>query len=95
MSGSTRQRVKCTQTTPIPDLRFGCLGAVAATTLLATHQPVGRLRGRFHEYEGMRVIVTYHPAYLLRNPPAKREVWKDMKLLMSEMGIDIPDETDR
>ena len=72
-----------------------CLGAVAATTLLATNQPVGRLRGRFHEYEGMRVIVTYHPAYLLRNPPAKREVWKDMKLLMSEMGIDIPDETDR
>lgn len=64
-----------------------CLGAVAATTLLDTTMSIGRLRGTFHDYRGAKVLATYHPAYLLRNPPAKKEVWKDMKLLMHEMGI--------
>jgi len=66
-----------------------CLGAVAAMNLLQTTESIGRLRGRFHDYRGIRVIATYHPAYLLRNPPAKKEVWKDIQLLMKEMGIPI------
>ncbi len=63
-----------------------CLGAVAAQSLLGTTMAIGRLRGRLHDYRGMRVVCTYHPAYLLRNPAAKRHTWDDMKLLMQEMG---------
>ena len=68
-----------------------CLGAIATTTLLETTESIGRLRGRFHDWRGIRVMATYHPAYLLRNPPAKRMVWDDMKMLMKEMGIEIND----
>lgn len=64
-----------------------CLGSVAAKTLLNTHLSIGRLRQNFHQYRGSRVMVTYHPAYLLRNPDAKKLVWDDMKLLIREMGI--------
>ena len=64
-----------------------CLGAVAAKALLNTETSIGRLRGRFHEYRGAEVLCTYHPAYLLRNPAAKKDVWEDMKLLMGRMGI--------
>jgi len=60
------------------------LGTVAAQTLLRTTTPISRLRGRFHEYRGIRVLPTYHPAYLLRNPEKKRDVWEDMKMLMKE-----------
>lgn len=67
-----------------------CLGAVAARALLETTTPVGKLRGKFHEFRGSKVLVTYHPAYLLRNPSMKRETWEDMKLLMREMGIPLP-----
>jgi len=67
-----------------------CLGAIAATTLLDTTQSIGRLRGRFHEYHGKKVLATYHPAYLLRNSSAKKEVWKDIQLLMAEMGLKRP-----
>ena len=66
-----------------------CLGSVAARSLLSTNQPLGRLRQQFHSYRGSRVIVTYHPAYLLRTPSAKRHVWDDMKLLMRTMGVDL------
>lgn len=66
-----------------------CLGGIAAKHLLSTELSVGRLRGRLHDYEGIPVVVTYHPAYLLRNPDAKKDVWADMKFLMSEMGHDI------
>ena len=66
-----------------------CLGSVAARSLLSTNQPLGRLRQQFHSYRGSRVIVTYHPAYLLRTPSAKRHVWDDMKLLMKAMGVDL------
>ena len=52
---------------------------MAAQTLLDTHEPIGRLRGKFHDYHGIRVTCTYHPAYLLRNPAAKKDVWEDMK----------------
>ncbi|OHB39483.1 MAG: hypothetical protein A2099_01960 [Planctomycetes bacterium GWF2_39_10] len=55
------------------------LGTFAAQTLLNTKAPVGTLRGRFHEYKGIPMMVTYHPAYLLRNPNDKAKVWDDMK----------------
>lgn len=66
-----------------------CLGSVAAKTLLKTTQSLGRLRKQFHSYRGSQVLVTYHPAYLLRTPSAKRHVWDDMKMLMKEMGVDL------
>ena len=55
------------------------LGAVATQALLDTDDAIGRLRGRFHDLDGIRVMPTYHPAYLLRNDAAKRPVWEDMK----------------
>jgi uracil-DNA glycosylase family 4 len=64
---------------------FVCtLGGCAAQTLLRTRAPISRLRGRFHEVDGLRVLPTFHPAYLLRNPEHKRAVWEDMQLLMKE-----------
>lgn len=65
------------------------LGAVAAQTLLNTSEPVSKLRGHFHYYKGINVIATYHPAYLLRNPEKKREVWEDMKMLMKEFSYEV------
>lgn len=64
-----------------------CLGSVAAQNLLGTEQSIGRLRGSFQDYHGIAVMCTYHPAYLLRNPAAKKDVWEDMKLLLRKMGI--------
>jgi DNA polymerase len=64
-----------------------CLGASAARALLQTEEPIGRLRGRWFQCGTARVICTYHPSYLLRNPAAKRDVWDDMKLLMAALGI--------
>jgi len=55
------------------------LGKFAAQSLLATNEPISRLRGRFHDYRGTKLVPTYHPAYLLRNPGDKRLVWEDMK----------------
>jgi DNA polymerase len=66
-----------------------CLGSIAAQTLLGTQMSIGRLRGKFFDYEGSQVMCTYHPAYLLRNPAAKRDVWLDMKLLLARMGIEL------
>jgi len=66
-----------------------CLGTIAAQNLLATTETIGRLRGRFHAYGDIRVVCTYHPAYLLRNPSAKRQVWDDMKMLMHAMGVEV------
>jgi DNA polymerase len=57
------------------------LGAFAARALLRTIDPISRLRGRVHEYRGAKLVPTFHPAYLLRNPSSKREVWEDMKLV--------------
>ncbi len=68
-----------------------CLGAVAARTLLKTKAPMSRLRGKVHLFQGIKVVVTYHPAYLLRNPSAKRQTWEDMKLLLREMGLPVPE----
>lgn len=67
-----------------------CLGSVAAQTLLETDVSIGRLRGKFHESRGSQVLCTYHPAYLLRNPAAKKDVWEDMKLLLAKMGLEVP-----
>ena len=57
------------------------LGTFAARALLRTLDPISRLRGRIFEYRGAKLIPTFHPAYLLRNPASKREVWEDMKLV--------------
>jgi uracil-DNA glycosylase len=57
------------------------LGKFAGQTLLQTDAPISRLRGRVFDYRGAKLIPTFHPAYLLRNPSAKREVWEDMKLV--------------
>jgi DNA polymerase len=57
------------------------LGTFAARALLRTLEPISRLRGRVFEYRGARLVPTFHPAYLLRNPGSKREVWEDMKLV--------------
>jgi len=64
-----------------------CLGASAAQNLLQVDTPIGMLRGRMIDFKGMRVLCTYHPAYLLRNPPAKKQVWDDIQILMAEMGL--------
>jgi len=66
-----------------------CLGAVAAQNLLDTAVPIGRLRGTVHDYQGIKVVCTYHPAYLLRNPSAKRPTWEDLQLVMREMGMKV------
>lgn len=71
------------------------LGRVAAHNLLNTTEALGRMRGRFHEYRGIPVVVTYHPSALLRAPEPKRtemkrEVWEDMKMLLRRMGRPIP-----
>lgn len=67
-----------------------CLGSVAAQNLLGTTWSIGQLRGQLHDYHGIKVLCTYHPAYLLRTPSAKRKVWEDMQLLLAAMGIEIP-----
>jgi uracil-DNA glycosylase family 4 len=58
------------------------MGRFAVQTLLGTTEPIGRLRGRVHHYEGVPVIVTYHPAYLLRNLPDKAKAWADLCMAM-------------
>ncbi|HMT08818.1 MAG TPA: uracil-DNA glycosylase [Pyrinomonadaceae bacterium] len=57
------------------------LGATAAQNLLETKVPISKLRGQFHDYHGTKVMPTFHPAYLLRDPHKKREVWEDMKMV--------------
>ena len=64
------------------------LGSVAAQTLLGCQTPISKLRGRFHDYGGIRLLPTYHPAYLLRNPAAKRDVWEDMQMIMKVYDYD-------
>ena len=66
-----------------------CLGSVAAKSLLGTQSSLGKLRKQFHQYRESKVLVTYHPAYLLRTPSAKTHVWEDMKMLMKELGVDL------
>jgi len=61
------------------------LGRFAVQTLLQSKDPIGRLRGTWHQYHGIPVMPTYHPAYLLRNPHGKREVWADMKQVVRRL----------
>lgn len=63
------------------------LGAHAAQTLLNTSQPLVSLRGRFHDRNGIKIMPTFHPAFLLRNPDQKRVVWEDMQKIMAELDI--------
>lgn len=63
------------------------LGSTAAMYLLGVKQSLASLRGRFHEVRGARVVVTYHPAFLLRDPRQKGEAWKDLQLVMGAMGL--------
>jgi uracil-DNA glycosylase len=67
-----------------------CLGAVAAKTLLETTRGISHFRGEWQEWRGRRLMATYHPAYLLRNPPAKADVWKDLQKVMAELGLALP-----
>jgi len=62
-----------------------CLGTFAAQTVLQTAASISKLRGKFFDMDGMRVIATFHPAYLLRSPEKKREVWEDMKQIRTEL----------
>jgi len=71
---------------------FLCLlGKTAASALLETALPLGRLRGKWHRYRAIPTIVTYHPSALLRNPAWKRDTWEDLQTLMNAMGLKPPD----
>ena len=65
------------------------LGKFAAQTLLQTDAPISRLRGRFHDYRGILVMPTFHPAYLLRNEASKRDTWEDVKKIMARLGLEL------
>jgi DNA polymerase len=69
------------------------LGATAATYLLGARQPLAGLRGRVHAFRGSQLIVTYHPAYLLRDPRQKKEAWADLQIAMRELGLKPPSKT--
>jgi len=64
-----------------------CLGGVAAQTLLKTKDPISRFRGNWYDFRNTKLLATYHPAYLLRNPAAKSEVWKDLQNVMAHLGL--------
>jgi uracil-DNA glycosylase len=66
-----------------------CLGATAAKTLLQTNRGISQFRGEWLEFRGRKLLATYHPAYLLRNPPAKSEVWKDLQKVMAVLGLEV------
>jgi uracil-DNA glycosylase len=66
------------------------LGATAATYLLGGKSSLSSLRGRLHKARGSKLIVTYHPAYLLRDPRQKKEAWADLQIAMAELGLQAP-----
>jgi uracil-DNA glycosylase len=66
------------------------LGAVAAKTLLAVNEPMSQLRGRWFDFHGHKLAVTYHPAFLLRDPRQKKETWKDLQMVMKDLGLPMP-----
>jgi uracil-DNA glycosylase family 4 len=68
------------------------LGSFSVRTLLKTEGRISQLRGRLHSYNGIPLIPTYHPSYLLRNPQAKREVWEDIQKVMEILGLPLPRE---
>jgi uracil-DNA glycosylase len=66
-----------------------CLGSIAAQTILETTRGISQFRGQWLEFRGRKLMATYHPAYLLRNPAAKSEVWKDLQKVMAELGLEV------
>jgi DNA polymerase len=66
------------------------LGAVAAKNLLAVSDSMANLRGRWYDFRNSKLIVTYHPAYLLRDPRQKKETWKDLQMVMKYLGLKAP-----
>jgi uracil-DNA glycosylase family 4 len=66
-----------------------CLGATAAQTLLQTNRSISQFRGQWLDFRGFKMMPTYHPAYLLRNPAAKGDVWKDLQKVMAELGLEV------
>lgn len=67
-----------------------CLGATAVKGLFNPQDTISRLRGQWMDFEGIATMPTYHPAYLLRNPSAKRDVWADMKAVLARLGRPVP-----
>jgi uracil-DNA glycosylase len=65
-----------------------CLGSCSAQTMLQTTEGISRFRGQWFDFRGSKLIATYHPAYLLRNPAAKGEVWKDLQKVMAVLGLE-------
>jgi uracil-DNA glycosylase family 4 len=63
------------------------LGATATKALLNVNEPMSALRGRWHDFRGTKLVATYHPAYLLRDPRQKGEAWKDLQMAMKELGL--------
>ena len=63
------------------------LGSFASRTLLDTETRISELRGKFHDFNGIPLMPTYHPSFLLRNPGAKRDVWSDMQMVMERLGL--------
>ncbi|HKD79002.1 MAG TPA: uracil-DNA glycosylase [Candidatus Angelobacter sp.] len=66
------------------------LGAVAAKNLLAVNDSMANLRGRWYDFRNSKLLVTYHPAYLLRDPRQKKEAWKDLQMVMKYLGLTAP-----
>lgn len=66
-----------------------CLGACSAQTLLETNRGISHFRGEWQQFRGHKLMATYHPAYLLRNPAAKSEVWKDLQKVMAVLGLEV------
>jgi DNA polymerase len=66
------------------------LGATAVETLLGLHQSMGSLRGRWQEFHGIPLMITYHPAYLLRDPNRKPEAWEDLKKVIALLDAPAP-----
>jgi uracil-DNA glycosylase len=72
-----------------------CLGSTAAQNLLGTMKSISHFRGQWCDFRGMQLMATYHPAYLLRNPAAKGDVWKDLQKVMAVLGLKIPKSTSK
>jgi DNA polymerase len=70
------------------------LGAVAAKNLLAMNDSMANLRGRWYDFRDSKLLVTYHPAYLLRDPRQKKEAWKDLQMVMKYLGLTAPKKPD-
>src|SRR6266853_1714899 len=70
------------------------LGAVAAKNLLAMNDSMANLRGRWYDFKDSKLLVTYHPAYLLRDPRQKKEAWKDLQMAMKYLGLNPPKKSD-